>query len=103
MSADAALTPTAVLEASQKALIAIDKVVREPGYINRVPEGEKGPASAVEVVVHKFAAKQERFRSRVVEGAIQEEVNRVRVLVASASWVLRSFVPCSGWFANEAR
>jgi hypothetical protein len=98
MSADAALTPTAVLEASQKALIAIDKVVREPGYVNRVPQSEEGPAQAVEVVVHKFAAKQERFRSRVVDSAIQEEVDRVRMLVARG--VLGYCVLCcalAGW------
>jgi hypothetical protein len=82
MSADAQqLTRSTVLQACKDALSAISKVVQQPGCATSLVSsgGSKGPLAPAEEVLLEFAAKQERFRSRVVDAAIQQEVDQVRL------------------------
>jgi hypothetical protein len=94
MAADAQqLTRDAVLQACKDALCAISKVVQQPGVLSSVAtaEGEKVQPDAQ--LLKEFAAKQERFRSRVVAAAIQQEVEEVR-LVATCMSVQSCVVLC---------
>jgi hypothetical protein len=77
MSSDAPqLTPAAVLSACQAAVTAMNRVVAQPGAANSLSAaGNELPPE--EEVIAAFAARQERFRSRVLDAAIQEEVDQV--------------------------
>lgn len=77
MAADAQqLTPAAVLQACKDALDAIGRVVVQQGAASSAT-AVAGHVRPEEDVVVAFAARQERFRSRVLDAAIQQEVDEV--------------------------
>ena len=86
------LSHSAVLAACRDALAAISRVVAQPGSSSS--SGSSGSAAAdgmppedavpaEEQVVTAFAARQERFHSRVVTAAIQPQADQVRRLARS--------------------
>jgi hypothetical protein len=99
MSADAQqLTHAAVLTACREALDAMSRVVAKPDTTSSSSSSATSSAGgdisgADEQVVAEFAARQERFRNRVLDAVIQQEVDQVR-MPCCTSGVVASSIAC---------